>query len=460
MKLTEQFKQDVQQHQWFSKEDTLVVGVSTGVDSMALLALLQSLPDDLRPTLVVAHVNHQLRTQSNREETYLRDYCNRANLALEVKTWPKSQHPESGMENAARQFRYQFFRDVMTAHHANVLVTAHHADDQAETVLMKLTRGGEVSQLRGILPVQPFQSGRLIRPLLKISKAQLKDFAKQRQLVWFEDETNQFDDVYRNRIRHHVLPIMKAENHQVLAQISAMTDQLSDLISLADQQSTVLVHQVAVPDNVWTNSLKKWYELQPMEQRAVLVAHVKHRHLPINRQTVAEMRQLLLNKQKPTGQIQLPTGLALVKRTNQFLIGEPLKVAENGAVHNEIVVLSNQWVSISSRWAIRLVETSEPHFSDPCRMAISLTADQLPLKVRHPIAGDTLRLKSGHDKLIRRILIDHKVPVDERPLQWVVVDATGHVLWLIGIQRRATMMTALHTNYELIIKSITRGADV
>lgn len=100
----------------------------------------------------------------------------------------------------------------MGRHHAAVLLTAHHADDQAETVLMKLIRGGQLTQLQGILPEQPFAAGKLVRPLLPFSKEQIRTYAHEQQLTWYEDATNQNNDVLRNRIRHQVIPALKQEN--------------------------------------------------------------------------------------------------------------------------------------------------------------------------------------------------------------------------------------------------------
>ena len=132
---------------FFSSSNTLVVAVSTGVDSMVLLDLLQNLPKLRRPRLIVAHVNHHLRTQSTAEEAFLRTYCRQRSLPLEVAQWAVAEHPAKGIEAAARRFRYAFFATVMDKYQAQAVATAHHQDDLAETVLMKLIRGGRIEQL-------------------------------------------------------------------------------------------------------------------------------------------------------------------------------------------------------------------------------------------------------------------------------------------------------------------------
>lgn len=179
--LQKQFERHLQRSRFFSTQDKVVIAVSTGVDSMVLLDLLQGLPPALRPHLIVAHVNHELREQSVEEEAYIKQYCKEHGLQLALYHWPRKDHPTTGIENAARQVRYRFFTDVMKEEGAAVLVTAHHENDLAETMLMKLTRGGQLPQLLGICDQRPFASGKLVRPLLPFSKEQLISYAKARK---------------------------------------------------------------------------------------------------------------------------------------------------------------------------------------------------------------------------------------------------------------------------------------
>src|SRR5699024_9177859 len=150
-------------------------------------------------------------------------------LKFQSLVWPKSQHPRAVVEEAGRNVRYRFFADVMADRKIKLLLTAHHGDDQAETVLMKLIRGGDLRQLQGIAWHRPFQGSKLLlRPLLGFSKEQLYDYAKKIGLQYFEDESNQSDDFLRNRIRHQVVPLLKQEEPQFLAHVAAYQQQLTD----------------------------------------------------------------------------------------------------------------------------------------------------------------------------------------------------------------------------------------
>ena len=177
--LQQAFERHLVRSRFFATQDKVVVAVSTGVDSMVLLDLLQHLSSKNRPQIIVAHMNHELRKQSQLEERFIRQYCKQNDLKLAVAHWPQTLHPQTGVENAARQARYHFFQEVMKDNQAKILLTAHHQNDLAETMLMKMTRGGQLSQLVGIRDRRPFASGTLIRPLLPFSKQQLKKYALQ-----------------------------------------------------------------------------------------------------------------------------------------------------------------------------------------------------------------------------------------------------------------------------------------
>ena len=196
---------------------------------MVLLNLLERLRY-CRPQIIVAHVNHELRKASNTEEHYLRSYCRKHHLSLIVAHWPKDQHPRSGIENAARIFRYRFFAKIMKQERAEVLLTAHHLNDQAETILMRLIRGGDLNELTGIHRVRRFANGYLIRPLLRTPKARLYQYAKVHRVKYYVDRTNYSLKMTRNRMRHLLLPAMERENPQVLNHLSGYASQLHQLI--------------------------------------------------------------------------------------------------------------------------------------------------------------------------------------------------------------------------------------
>ena len=193
--------------------DRVVCALSGGADSVALLFGLYLLKDKLRIQLEAAHFNHQLRgTESDRDEAFAREFCDRYDIPIHVGT-AKILPGKKGLEAAAREARYAFFDTL-----PGKIATAHTADDNAETVLMRLVRGTGLKGLGGIHPVR----GRIIRPMLLVTRQQVEDFLAEYCLSHVEDSSNATDDFLRNRIRRHIIPALREENPRLGHNLSAM----------------------------------------------------------------------------------------------------------------------------------------------------------------------------------------------------------------------------------------------
>jgi tRNA(Ile)-lysidine synthase len=184
----------------------VIIGLSGGSDSVALLLLLRDLADNGGFTIAgLAHLNHQLRTTAQRDETFCRELAERLNLRIVVKSEDVKGYARGrnlSVEDAARRIRYDFMEQAADALGAERIAVGHTQDDQAETFLLKLIRGAGLTGLGGIRP----RRGRVIRPLLEVSRSELRSYLARREERWIEDESNDDLDNPRNRIRHIVLP--------------------------------------------------------------------------------------------------------------------------------------------------------------------------------------------------------------------------------------------------------------
>lgn len=403
----------------------LLVAVSTGVDSMTLIDLLQHLPADLRPQIAVAYVDHCLREQSKTETHFIQEYCIQHHLLLKIGVWNPEQHPQHGIEEAARKFRYDFFSKTMDELGITTLATAHHADDLAETFLMKLLRGGELSQLVGIPSCRSMGQGRqLIRPLLPYSKQQLYDYAQQHQLTFFEDETNQDDDVLRNRIRHHIIPQLKRENPRFLDHVRSYAQQLSSTLKVnrqfLQQQLTYLLEDGQI-------NLRAWLNLDQAVRRAILKEYLMQHAIPLQQRQFEELVIFLENQQKPQGTFQLDAKRKLIKGYMYFYLTSRKE---------SVKVVSDQSFLIRSETSIRTASfevTLEK--SDQTDADEQLMFNCLPtgLILRHRQPGDWLRIRRGTKKLTR-FFIDKKISQRQRQTLWVIADKHHEVYAIFGDQ--------------------------
>ncbi len=197
--------------------DRLAAAVSGGADSVALLFLLLELQAELGIVLSVAHVNHKLRgEESNEDERFVAELARQHGLELHAKEAPVDTKNGSGIEAAARDLRYGFFRQLAREGRVTKIATAHTLDDQAETVLLRIFRGTGIRGLSGIHPRIVFEDharafGEVVRPLLGFRRAALQQYLRERGQSWREDSSNQDLAFLRNRVRHRLLPIVAEE---------------------------------------------------------------------------------------------------------------------------------------------------------------------------------------------------------------------------------------------------------
>ena len=213
--------------------DRVICAVSGGADSMAMLWALNTLKEKLKIDVQAAHFNHNLRgEESDRDEAFVKNFCNSHGIICHVGS-ARVEAGEKGLEAAARNARYGFLQQL-----PGKIATAHTADDNAETVLMHLIRGTGLKGLGGITPVH----GRIIRPMLTVTRAEVEAFLEEWCLPHIEDSSNRSDAFLRNRIRHHVMPLLTEENPKIAANLSQMALRLredADFLSLQSNFETL-----------------------------------------------------------------------------------------------------------------------------------------------------------------------------------------------------------------------------
>jgi len=192
----------------FSKEKLILCAVSGGIDSMYLLCCLT----ELGYTVAAAHFNHCLRgAESDRDEAFVRDFCCKMGIPFYAGSGDvagEARRRGLGTEETARILRYEFLEKTAEEVGAEFIATAHTADDNAETILLNLARGAGLRGLCGIPPVR----GRIVRPMLNVTRDEAERYLAQRGIAHVEDSTNASDDYARNRIRHGVVPVMRQVN--------------------------------------------------------------------------------------------------------------------------------------------------------------------------------------------------------------------------------------------------------
>jgi len=211
----------IAKHNMFPENARILCAVSGGADSMCLLHYLAK----TRPGRVVcAHFDHNLRgAQSQRDAQFVRETAKALGVEFTLGSGDVKRHSAEsgkGIEEAAREMRYEFLQSAAREYGCDVVATAHNAEDNAETVIMNIARGTGLKGLCGIPPVR----GNIVRPLLCVTRAEIEEYLRENELEHVEDSTNASDDYARNRVRHHVLPVLREQNPAFAENILSMTE--------------------------------------------------------------------------------------------------------------------------------------------------------------------------------------------------------------------------------------------
>ncbi|KHD43976.1 tRNA lysidine(34) synthetase TilS [Streptococcus hongkongensis] len=374
----------IKQKGLFDQHKRVLIAVSGGVDSMNLLHFLHLNQNNLQIAIAIIHVNHKQRPESDQEEEYLENWAKEKQIPFY-----KADFFGSFSENNARDFRYSFFKKIMENENYSALVTAHHADDQAETVFMRLLRGARLRHLSSIKECQSFGSGQLIRPFLTISKADLP------KIFHFEDASNQTNEYLRNRIRNQYLPELRQENPQFNYSLLALSKESSVLIQAL--KDLIPAHSINQFSYFLNNSTAVQYFCfqEYIEQFS---------DLSISKSQFEELLSLL--RRKKTGTYPINQTYQLVISYDSFLIEKiSLKTERKDSQVLIEYGTSNKYNNCTFTFS---------HLSQDIAHELMIPIYQLsPITLRGRMTGDIIDF-GQFSKKIRRLFIDGKFTAKER----------------------------------------------
>ena len=391
-------------HQMVSPGDKVICAVSGGADSIALLWGMYLLKDKLQISLEAAHFNHGLRgEESIRDEQFVVDFCDRYDIKLYLGRGDVVRG-KKGLEAAARQARYEFLKQL-----PGIIVTAHTADDNAETVLMHMLRGTGLKGLGGITPV----GDGVIRPMLGITRNDVLAFLEEYHLSYVTDSTNESDDFLRNRMRHHVIPSLIRENPQFVRSVSDMAQRLRlDEAELSAQA-----------DAAFTNDIVKIRAMNPAVRNRVLAKLLAQFGVLEPAAEHVDLLQNVVFSDNPSATADFPGNvkigrvydrLEIIRETDAFCAELPIP----GVVELEEL-------------NIRIVAAMQSEREDAYQFI-----PQGRVFVRSRQSGDKLTL-SGGTKSLKKLFIDRKIPQSARNAMPVICDDGGVVgVWGIGLNTK------------------------
>ena len=423
------------------KNASIVVACSGGPDSMCLLDLVTKLKDELNLNIIVAHVNHKLRSESEEEAKMVENYAKENNITfelLEITDYINGNFTEED----ARKRRYNFFNEIIKKYQASALLTAHHGDDLIETILMRLTRGSNLSGYIGIKEISQNENYKTLRPLLSVTKDEIINYLKENNVPYRLDKTNEELKHTRNRYRHIVLPFLKKENPKVHEKYLKFSKELIEYDNFVN--TYIKDNKFIVDNSIVINKVSSEIDFIKRKCLELLVKDIQRKdYFDVSDEQMNNLMKLYNQSNKT---IDLNNNYMGVNSYGKIYI----KKKEN-KVLDEIVLDKD----IKLEDYIFYYNSQDGDNSNSC-IYLNTSEITLPLKIRGVLPGDKMKIKNlNGSKKISDIFIDSKVPKDKRSTYPILVDSKNTVLWVPNL-KKSQFSKDKSQKYDIIIRCKAR----
>ena len=432
--MLDKFKKHLQTNFSFLAKRRFYIAASGGIDSMVLVHLFQHFQYEFG----LLHCNFKLRgDESDADMRFIQDYSKANNLQLRIgffETEAIAKQTKKSIQETARTLRYNWFYEQLEENKFDYVATAHHQDDDLETFLINFSRGTGLDGLTGI----PAVNDKIIRPLLPFSRAEIEQYAKENNIKWREDSSNESDKYLRNKIRHHLVPILKEINPNFLESFTNTQNYLKDAKSLVNDAEQIMFREVAKNREDGTVEFDLEKLLQLPNSNAYLYQWLK----PFGFTAWIDVHNLVTAQ---SGKQIFSEDFVLLKdRNHLFLFPRLANEEQSFSIQKE----DNQ-VNIPLKFTFCNVGD----ISKTDRNCIFVDEDVLefPLTLRKWTTGDYFYPfgMNGKKKLISKYFKDEKIAVNDKSKIWIL-ESKKSIVWVVGY--RADEQFKVTTNTTKILK--------
>ncbi|MDD4035828.1 MAG: tRNA lysidine(34) synthetase TilS [Bacilli bacterium] len=406
--------------------DTVVVGVSGGPDSMALLHLMSHIKKETDIFIICAHVNHNVRAESNSEKEFIEKYCDNNQIAFE--SMKIEDYGDDNFHNEARTKRYHYFGKVVRKYGASFLLTAHHADDLIETILMRIARGSTLRGYSGFSRIVNMGEYLILRPFIDITKDEILEYNKKNNITYVQDASNKQNKYTRNRYRKYVLPFFKKEDPNVHEKFLKFSNTLLEYNNFIENQMRKVINDVYRQNILNIEKFLSYDKLIRMKIIYYILENVYHDDLMLIYDSHAELIHHLITSERPNATIHLPNNVKVIKSYESLMF-----VKESMEQHEyEIEIID--YVNLPNGMNIKVDKEEQGTGNDVCRL--NSQEITMPLHVRTRKIGDRIEVKGLlGTKKIKDIFINEKIPTRDRDVWPIVVDSSERIVWLPGLKK-------------------------
>ena len=423
------------------KTNNIVVGVSTGPDSMALLYYLKN---NTKYNIICAHINHNVRKQSQIEEKYLKEYCNKNNIIFE--SYKIKEYKQKNFENEAREYRYNFYKKVLKKYNTKYLFLAHHGDDLIETVLMKIARGSNLEGYAGIKEISKVDNYYIIRPLLNYTKEDILEYNHKNNIKYFIDSTNKNNKYTRNRYRINILPLLKKEDTNIHKKFLSYSKTLLEYDDYIKKETIKLTNKIYKNNEL---EISKLIKQDPFMQKNTLynILNNLYNNKPniITDKIINNIIDLSINK-KNNIELNLPKQINVYKIDNKLIFKQKYINKKYKIELTDIVE--------TDKYIIKKINNTNNNGNNICRLDSKTIS--LPLYIRNAKKGDKIKvLGLNGSKVVFDIVMENKIPKQIRESYPVLVDKNDDILWIPNL-KKSQFNIEKKKNYDIILEYIEK----
>ena len=420
----------------------VLVGVSGGPDSLALLHFFWSKQEEWNISIIAAHVDHMFRGEESLEEAkFVEEFCKEKSIPF---VWRRIDVPgyikKTGLngQTAARDCRYLFFKEMITKYEIDYLALGHHGDDQAETILMRLTRGSTGRARAGMPFKRRFGEAMLFRPFLCLERLEIEEYCSIHELNPRRDPSNEKEVYSRNRFRKHVMPFLKNENNHVIQHFQRFSEEIAEderfLMELTIQTWNTVVtdkkeNEIVIDINEFLSIANS------LQRRCIqLILNYLYKDKPASLSALhTDQIIALLNSPHSSGNIDLPENLKVVKsyQLAYFQLNFPTEdpfyyeISKTG----ELLLPNGHYIKVE-------YIDKRPQYLETNSLLLCPDSIEYPLIIRTRWNGDRMKLRGMvGTKKVKRIFMDEKIPIQQRATWPIVTDGANNLLWIPGLKK-------------------------
>jgi len=406
----------------FNANETIVVALSGGVDSMVLLHILRCL--DLNLKLIISHVNHNRRSDSIKEYKNIKLMAKEMSIPFEG--YSIEYDEKLNFHDDSRNQRYTFFKAVAQKYNATKIVVAHHLDDQVETTLMRLTRGTSFSGYAGIPAIRKDRNISIIRPLMEVTKDEILKYANDNEVKYFEDASNNEDYYTRNRYRHNIIPLLRKENPNLNEKILQFKDYIESADIVLNKLKDNFIKEHCFYNNVNLSAFNELDKIIKIKVLQYLVNKSSNNQVEVSYDNYTKMINMCLSK-VANKSLSLGKDYNFVKEYEYFSVEKEVPFEKTDM---EITDLGEYFISDNDSFifSAEKIEHIDTNYFELCYNDMVF-----PLYIRNRKNGDKMLLNIGTKK-VKDILIDQKIPLSKRD-KLIMIANRETVLWIPGIKK-------------------------